>query len=48
MTPIAGGVRIEPLMAVKPENVLADEQGNLSKLHGNARLKLGPGQWWWD
>jgi len=48
MTPIAGGVRIEPLMAVKPENVLADEQGNLSKLHGNARLKLGPSQWWWD
>jgi hypothetical protein len=48
MTPIAGGVRIEPLMAVKPENVLADENGNLPKLHNSAKLKLAPGQWWWD
>jgi hypothetical protein len=48
MTPIAGGVRIEPLMAVKPENVLADEGGNLPKLHGSAKIQLAPGQWWWD
>ena len=48
MTPIAGGVRIEPLLAVKPENVLADENGNLPKLHNSAKLKLAPGQWWWD
>jgi len=48
MTPIAGGVRMEPLMALKPENILADEDGNLPKLHGNAKLNLAPGQWWWD
>jgi len=48
MTPIAGGVRIEALMAVKPENVLADDQGNVAKLHEGIKLKLAPGQWWWD
>jgi hypothetical protein len=48
MTPIAGGVRIEALMAVKPENVLADDQGNVAKLHEDIKLKLAPGQWWWD
>jgi len=48
MTPVAGGVRIEALMAIKPENVLADEKGNVSKLHGQTKLKLAAGQWWWD
>ena len=27
MTPIGGGVQIEALMAIKPENLLADEEG---------------------
>jgi hypothetical protein len=48
MTPIAGGVRIEALMAIKPENVLADEKGSVTKLHQDTSLKLAPGQWWWD
>ena len=48
MTPIAGGVRIEALMAIKPENLLADEQGNVAKHHEDVKLKLAPGQWWWD
>lgn len=48
MTPIAGGVRIEALMAIKPENVLADEKGSVAKLHQDTGLKLAPGQWWWD
>jgi hypothetical protein len=48
MTPIAGGVWIEALMAIKPENVLADEKGSVAKLHQDTGLKLAPGQWWWD
>jgi hypothetical protein len=48
MTPIAGGVRIEALMAIKPENVLADEKGSVARLHQETGLKLAPGQWWWD
>ncbi len=48
MTPIAGGVRIEALMAIKPENILADENGSVAKLHQDTALKLAPGQWWWD
>jgi hypothetical protein len=49
MTPIAGGVRIEALMAIKPENVLADEKGSVAKLRGETtKLNLAPGQWWWD
>ncbi len=48
MTPIAGGVRIEALMAIKPENVLADEKGSVAKMHQDTALKLASGQWWWD
>jgi len=48
MTPIAGGVRIEALMAIKPENLLADEKGSLSRLKNDTQLRLAPGQWWWD
>jgi len=48
LTPVAGGVRIEALMAIKPENVLADEKGHVSRLHGEAKLKLARNQWWWD
>ncbi len=48
MTPIAGGVHIEAQMAVKPENVLSDEKGNVTRLRGAAKPELAPGQWWWD
>lgn len=48
MTPIAGGVHINALMAIKPENLLSDEQGAVSKLHETIKPQLAPGQWWWD
>ena len=48
MTPIAGGVQINALMAIKPENVLPDEQGNVAKRHEELKTELAPGQWWWD
>ncbi len=48
MTPIAGGVQINALMAIKPENVLPDEAGSVARRHGELKPELAPGQWWWD
>lgn len=48
MTPIGGGVHIEALMALKPENRMADEKGAVGKVHQQVKPELSPGQWWWD
>ncbi len=48
MTPIGGGVHIEALMALKPENVMSDEKGSVGRLHERLKPELSPGQWWWD
>jgi len=49
MTPVGGGVQMQPLEAVKPENRLADENGMLKKTHESIQLgNLAKGQWWWD
>ncbi len=49
MTPIGGGVHIEPKLALKEENLKRDDDGKVSKAHDEADLKnLQPGQWWWD
>ncbi|WP_442482263.1 DUF1598 domain-containing protein [Aeoliella sp. SH292] len=49
MTPIGGGVHIEPNKALAPENLLKDEEGKVA----SERTQLAPkdlteGQWWWD
>jgi hypothetical protein len=48
MTPIGGGVHIDALMALKPENVMADEKGSVAKLRDQLKPELPKGQWWWD
>lgn len=48
MTPIAGGVEIRALMAIKPENLLDDEKGEVAKRHQQLKPELAKGQWWWD
>jgi len=48
MTPIGGGVEIQAAMALKPENVLADENGKVDELRKETKLELAEGQWWWD
>jgi hypothetical protein len=48
MTPIAGGVHIEAQMAIKPEHLLTDEKGNVSKARESTKPNPAPGQWWWD
>ena len=48
MTPIGGGVIIEPKKALASENLLEDEEGKLAKVRKDTTLKLEKGQWWWD
>lgn len=48
MTPIGGGVRIEPAMAVSSGNRLPDEGNKVSAAREQTQLNLAEGQWWWD
>jgi hypothetical protein len=48
MTPIGGGVQIAPLMAIKPENLLRDDDGRVSAARTPVKPELAKGQWWWD
>jgi hypothetical protein len=48
MTPIAGGVHIEPTQALASGNRLPDEDGKVSKAHQQVKIQLAKGQWWWD
>jgi hypothetical protein len=48
LTPIGGGVEIQPQMALKSDKLLADEKGKVAKLRQETNINLAPGQWWWD
>ena len=48
MTPIGGGVHIEPAEALTEENLLPDEKGHVAALRSETQLKLPQGRWWWD
>jgi hypothetical protein len=48
MTPVGGGVQIQPLMALAPEKRLADKDASVDKLRQQTKLELAKGQWWWD
>ncbi len=49
MTPIGGGVHLEPLQALEPENMMVDDQGKVSAAYGAISIRqLSPTQWWWD
>ena len=47
MTPVGGGVHIEPDLALGAEKLLEDD-GKLHAVRVDADLKLAEGQWWWD
>lgn len=47
-TPVGGGVQIEPRMALSKENLLTDDKGAVAKVREEVKIKLAPGQWWWD
>lgn len=48
MTPIGGGVQIQAQMALKAENVLSDEKGEVGQLRSQLQARLKKDQWWWD
>lgn len=48
MTPIGGGVHIEPDRALDTDNLLSDEKGSVAELREQVRLNLPDGRWWWD
>jgi hypothetical protein len=49
MTPIGGGVHIEPTDALTQSNLLADEKGEVKAARAQVKLSgLAKGQWWWD
>ena len=49
MTPIGGGVNIQPLKAISDSNLRADTDGIVLQLHRqiDPRQQQG-GHWWWD
>ena len=49
VTPVGGGVNVQPLKALSAENRQQDEQGEVSKAKQQVKLdNLARGQWWWD
>jgi hypothetical protein len=48
LTPIGGGVEIQPTKALESENLLRDEKGNVARLHQEINVKLPKDRWWWD
>ncbi len=49
MTPIGGGVSIQPRLALSSDRVQEDEAGAIAETQAaNAVGQLDAGQWWWD
>ena len=49
MSPIAGGVNIQPRVALNSDQMKVDEKGEIDKLKNEIKLgNLAEGQWWWD
>ena len=48
LTPIGGGVEIQPLMALAPEKILDDKDAKVSHARETVKIPLAKGRWWWD
>jgi hypothetical protein len=49
LTPVAGGVTIQPRQALKKDNLLPDDKGQTAQARqGVSPQGLAAGQWWWD
>lgn len=49
MTPVGGGVQVEPLRAIDPQSRLPDEKGAVKQAYQSVRLEdLPANRWWWD
>ena len=47
LTPIGGGVSLQPRLALDSPNLLMDDKGTVAKARGE-KLALPAGRWWWD
>ncbi|NCY02103.1 MAG: DUF1598 domain-containing protein, partial [Planctomycetia bacterium] len=47
LTPIGGGVSLQPRMALDSPNLLMDEKGTVAEARA-ASLAIPAGRWWWD
>ena len=49
MTPLGGGVNIQPLMALATDQMTLDDEGELKELRTHIEIEgLAKDQWWWD
>jgi hypothetical protein len=49
MTPVGGGVHIEPTQALSRSNMQVDDEGKLAEARAAIKLdNLAKDQWWWD
>lgn len=48
LTPVGGGVQIQPAKALESDQLLSDEKGKVAKLRQETKINLAKGQWWWD
>ncbi|MEX2174235.1 MAG: DUF1598 domain-containing protein [Pirellulaceae bacterium] len=49
MTPVGGGVHVEPTQALQAAHLLKDEKGEVKQTREQIKLDhLANGQWWWD
>jgi hypothetical protein len=49
MTPIGGGVNIQPRQALASDNLLSDEEGEVAKTRDGIDIRGIPAdKWWWD
>lgn len=49
MTPLGGGVQMQPRKALSSETLVVDRQGENNQVKQSAGpADLKPGQWWWD
>jgi hypothetical protein len=49
MTPLGGGVHMQPRLALNPDNMTVDTTGENDKVKKSAGPSdLADGQWWWD
>jgi len=47
VTPIGGGVTLQPRMALDPSNLIGDDEGAVAAARGE-KLDLPADRWWWD
>ncbi len=49
MTPIGGGVTMQPKKALDPQNILPDSEGKVGQAREKIDVKgVAADQWWWD